>query len=230
MSEQVAMNWEGRGRKRFCFALAFYFAIIRMERSYETRDISSRYSWCTRIEIRTSQKCYMTHISRKCFTSLCHHHHNHRIIKYLGESSLGRSRVRVLMRCIFFFSVYLILPAAVWPWGRLSLWEKWVPDIFLGVKSGQRVRLATLPTSMSFDVSQPYGPSRTVTGISFLRSEELYIFLWNPKHHYCVHNPTTYLFTEPDESNSHCVSFQSILKLSTLLRLGPRVITFGFSH
>jgi hypothetical protein len=38
---------------------------------------------------------------------------------------------------------------ALWPWGRLSLKEKWVPGIFLGLKSGRRVGLATLPPSVS---------------------------------------------------------------------------------
>jgi len=33
-----------------------------------------------------------------------------------------------VIQCVQFF----YLPAAQWPWGRLSLWEKWVPGIFLG--------------------------------------------------------------------------------------------------
>jgi hypothetical protein len=33
-----------------------------------------------------------------------------------------------------FFSIYLILPAAQWSWGLLSLEHKLVPGIFLGEK------------------------------------------------------------------------------------------------
>jgi len=63
------------------------------------------------------------------------------------------------------FHRHKILPIALWPRGRLSLWQKWVPGVFPGGKGGWCVRLTTLPPSWAI-VLEPSGHLGSVVGLN----------------------------------------------------------------
>ena len=77
--------------------------------------------------------------------------------------------------CQWIFHWHKILLIALWPWDRLSLWQKWVPGVFPGGKGGRCVRLKTYhhPVLLSRHLGtltswNPLGLSRSVMGLLYL--------------------------------------------------------------
>jgi hypothetical protein len=67
------------------------------------------------------------------------------------------------------FFIGIILPAALWAWDRLSLWQKWVPGILPG---NYHVRKPIVLKSGSLQLLEPSAPVQADTGI------KLYIYIY----------------------------------------------------
>ena len=77
--------------------------------------------------------------------------------------------------CQWIFHWHKILPITLWPWGRLSLQQKWVPGVYPEGKGGWCIRLTTYhhPVSLSRNLGtltswNPLGLSRSVMGLLYL--------------------------------------------------------------
>jgi len=68
-----------------------------------------------------------------------------KVVKVLCYKSEGRCLDPSWCQWIFLW--HKIPQIEQWHWGRLSLWQKWVPGLFLGGKGGRCIRLTTLPPS-----------------------------------------------------------------------------------
>jgi len=89
------------------------------------------------------------------------------ILNLAAVKLTARLKRRVMSIVIFH---YIILPIALWPWDRLSLYQKWVPGAFPGGKGGRCVRLTVLPPSFgvmksgNLNFLEPSGPLQACNG------------------------------------------------------------------
>jgi hypothetical protein len=102
-----------------------------------------------------------------------------------------KSRVWFPIMSLEFF-IGIILPAALWLWGLLSLQQKWVPGIFPEGKGGRCIGLTTLLPSCAkcLEIWEPQPPvtlrglSRPVMGLLYLQADEYWCNYTQEREHF----------------------------------------------
>jgi len=95
----------------------------------------------------------------------------------------GRSRVLFSMVPLEFF-VDLILQIALWPWGRLSLQQNWVPRVFPGGKGSRCIWLTIFTTFTCADClevwdSKPPGTLRMSSLLIYILHQHICFYNWD---------------------------------------------------
>jgi len=96
--------------------------------------------------------------------------------------------------CQWIFHWHKILLITLWPWGRLSLKQKWIPGVLPGGKGRRCVRLTTYhhPVLLSWNLGvltlwNPLGLSRPVMGLLYLYTYKVYYVVRHNDGN-CVHS------------------------------------------